>query len=244
MNTERRYVVVGLGGVGGLVLRFLVAFLFHRSAKEEATGPPPVVYAIDGDAFEEANRGRQLFDRLGPKAVVLAEELSARHGDRVSIVPVVEYVTPQRARFVIREGDVVFCTPDNHATRRVVERRCQRLDNVALFSGGNDGVEGNQTGTFGNVQIYLRENGCDVTNPLSAFHPEIANPADALPTQQGCGDLTASAPQLFFTNGAVASALLGAFYSWDQGELDFEEVYLDILTGRNVPVRRELVQRA
>ena len=45
------------------------------------------------------------------------------------------------------------------------------------------------------------------------------------------------------TNLAVASSLLTAFYSWRVGDLDYEEVYLDILTGRHVPVRRELVDR-
>jgi hypothetical protein len=234
MGTDsKRYVVIGLGGVGGIILRMLVPYLFHRDDGAS-------VYAVDGDSFEESNRGRQHFERLGPKAVVLAEGLSTSYGDRVTIVPVPEYITPQRARFAIGEGDVVFCTPDNHATRRVVESRCRRLRDVALFSGGNDGVEDGNTGTYGNAQVYLRAGGRDVTNPLSRFHPEIRKPADKLPTQQGCGIATTSAPQLLFTNLAVASALLGAFYSWFQGELDCEEIYLDILTGRNVPVRREL----
>ncbi len=234
MATEsQRYLVIGLGGVGGIILRMLVPYLFHRDDAAR-------IYAIDGDSFEESNRGRQHFERLGPKAVVLAEGLSASYGDRITIVPVPEYITPQRARFAIDDGDVVFCTPDNHATRRVVEARCRRLRNVALFSGGNDGVEDGNTGTYGNAQVYLRVDGRDVTNPLSRFHPEIRKPADQLPTQQGCGVATASAPQLLFTNLAVASALLGAFYSWDQGELACEEIYLDILTCRNVPVQRAL----
>ncbi len=232
---SQRYVVIGLGGIGGIVLRMLVPYLFHRD--EGAC-----VYAVDGDSFEESNRGRQYFERLGPKAVVLAEGLDGAYGDRVTVVPVPEYITSQRARFAISDGDVVFCTPDNHATRRVVESRCRRLRDVALFSGGNDGVEDENTGTYGNVQVYLRVGDRNITNPLSRFHPEIAKPADRLPTQQGCGVATASAPQLLFTNLAVASTLLGAFYSWCQGELDYEEVYLDILTGRSVPVRRKLTE--
>ena len=68
MATEARYVVIGLGGVGGIVFEKLVGFLYAEA--EAAT-----VYAIDGDSFEEANRGRQHFPRLGPKAVVLAEAL-------------------------------------------------------------------------------------------------------------------------------------------------------------------------
>ena len=114
-----------------------------------------------------------LFEDLGPKANVLAEELARDYGDRVSLIPVPHYVTPRRAVSLIQERDVVFCTPDNHATRRLVERRCARLSDVALFSGGNDDVEDGCTGTSGNVQVYLRADGRDVTNPLSTFHPEI-----------------------------------------------------------------------
>jgi len=230
----QRYVVIGLGGVGGLVLRLLVQFLYSE-------GRRATVVAVDGDHFEERNRARMLFGRPGPKAVVLTEEISEIYGDRVTIVPVPRYVTARNAGDLIGEGDVVFCQPDNHATRRVVERRCMRLRSVTLFSGGNDGVENDKTGTFGNVQVYRRKDGRNLSNPLSRFHPEIANPADRLPTAQGCTAALASAPQLLFTNATVAAAMLGAFYSWRAGRLDFEEVYFDILTGRMVPACRAVV---
>jgi hypothetical protein len=237
MSSDERYVVIGVGGVGGIVLRMLVSYLRHRDK-------PCVVYAIDGDAFEERNRDRQFFSRLGPKAEVLAEELSVDYGDGVTILPVPHYLTPQRARHLISDGDVVFCTPDNHATRRAVAARCGRLREIALFSGGNDGVEEGKTGACGNVQIHLRVDGRNVTNPITAFHPEIAKPADRLPTQQGCGELAAGAPQLLFANLAVASGLLGAFYAWTQDQLDYEEAYFDLLTGRCVPVKRAVRGRA
>jgi hypothetical protein len=230
-----RYVIVGLGGIGGLVLRLLVPFLHHEGA--HAT-----VVCVDGDSFEPRNRARMWFEDLGPKAEVLAEELARDYGDRVTLLPVAEYLTARRARGTIAEGDVVFCTPDNHATRRLVERRCGRLRDVALFSGGNDGVEEGRDGAFGNVQVYLREGGRDRTNPLSTFHPEIRRPQDRLPGA-GCDATTPSAPQLLFTNAAVASALVGAFYAWRRGALEYEEAYLDVVTGRHVPVRRKLQTR-
>jgi hypothetical protein len=34
--------------------------------------------------------------------------------------------------------------------------------------------------------------------------------------------------------------LLGAFYAWRQGRLEYEEAYFDLLTGRCVPVQRAL----
>jgi hypothetical protein len=171
-DATRRFVIVGLGGIGGLVLRLLVPFLHHERGDT-------IVVCADGDSFEPRNRARMWFEDLGPKANVLAEELARDYGDRVTLIPVPHYVTPRRATSLIQERDVVFCTPDNHATRRLVERRCSRLGDVALFSGGNDGVEENSTGTFGNVQVYLREGGRDTTNPLSTFHPEILNPGSS-----------------------------------------------------------------
>jgi hypothetical protein len=226
-----RYVVIGLGGVGGLLLRLLVQFLHSRGGRS-------TVVAVDGDVFEERNRTRMHFTRTGPKAEVLAQDLADRYGDRVTVLPVPRYVTPRNVRTLIEEGDVVFCQPDNHATRLVVERGCAHLRTVTLFTGGNDGVEKGKTGTCGNVHVYRREDGRELSNPLSRFHPEVARPADRLPTAQGCAAAMGSAPQLLFTNASVAAAMLGAFYGWQGGSLDYEEVYLDILAGRMAPAHR------
>jgi molybdopterin/thiamine biosynthesis adenylyltransferase len=226
-----RYVVIGLGGVGNLLVRLLVPYL--HSLEERS-----LVVAVDGDRFEERNRARMLFGRSGPKPVVIAEELSDVYGDRTTIITVPHYVSEENVSGYIGEGDVVFCAPDNHATRRLVEQRCQELPEVALFSGGNDGVEGDTTGTYGNVQVYLRSGGRDLTNPLSRFHPEIADPSDRTPDAAGCEAATSAAPQLLFTNAAVASAMLAVFYAWRSEKLDYEEVYLDIVTGKHEPVRR------
>jgi hypothetical protein len=116
-----------------------------------------------------------------------------------------------------------------------------RLRNVVLFSGGNDGADDPSAGTFGNVQAYVRSDGRNVTNPLSAFHPEIARPADRVPNARGCAAATPSEPQLLFTNAAVASAMLGAFYAWRCGKLAYEEACLDIVEGSMVPVQRAVV---
>ncbi len=228
---SQRYVVIGLGGVGGLVLRLLVQFLHSQGGR-------PTVLAVDGDAFEERNRIRMHFTRTGPKAQVLAEELADRYGDRVTIVPVPRFVTPHNVGTLIEDGDVVFCQPDNHATRLLVDRRCTRLRTVTLFTGGNDGVENGKTGTYGSVHVYRRDGGRELSNPLSRFHAEIARPADRLPTARGCAAAMASAPQLLFTNATVAAAMLGAFYGWQRGRLDYEEVCFDILAGSMVPARR------
>jgi hypothetical protein len=228
-----RYVVVGAGGIGSWLVRALAPFLY-------SVEPGSTIAIVDGDVFEEANRARMVFGGIGPKAKVLAGELARLYGSRINLVPVPRYLNTRNASGLIGEGDVVFCQPDNHATRRLVERRCMRLREVALFSGGNDDASDPSEGTFGNVQVYLRANGEDATNPLSTFHPEIARPADQVPNAAGCGAQFPSAPQLLFTNLSVAAAMLGAFYAWRCGRLEHEEAYLDIVTGTVVPVIREL----
>ena len=101
-------------------------------------------------------------------------------------------------------------------------------------------MENGPTGTFGNVQMYLRRGGRDVTNRPSYVHPEIAAATDRSPTDHGCAATMATAPQLLITNVTVASAMLSAFTAWRGNELQYEEVYLDISSGRAVPVRRRV----
>jgi hypothetical protein len=233
----RRIKVIGLGGIGANVALAIAQFLSTRQASCS-------LWLIDGDSYEERNRERVVFQSYDNKAVAKAREFSAVTNGGVTIVPVPRYVTSGNARRLIEEGDIILLCVDNHATRKAVSNRCGKLNNVALFSGGNDGVEDEQEGTFGNVQVYLRESGRDITNPLTRFHPEIAHPEDKSPARLGCADLAAqAAPQLLFTNLAVASAMLGAFYSWLQGGLSYEEIYLDISHGRMTPVNRAVIER-
>ncbi len=235
MKEISRYLVIGCGGVGGSVARELAHFL---SIEE----PGATLFLVDGDVFEERNRGRQVFRRGGPKPIVLGEELAGLYAGRVNLVLVPEYATAQRARRLVLERSVVFLAPDNHATRLLFDRRCGRLDDVVLISGGNDGVEEGSTGTYGNVQIYVRVGGRDRTNPLRRFHPEIERPRDRLPTELGCQAQLASAPQLRFTNLTVAAAMLNAFQAWRRDQLAYEELYFDTLTGRAIPVHREVAE--
>ena len=228
--------VFGLGGIGAPVAQAMAQFLSFQP------GGPCSLWLIDGDHYEERNRERVLFEIYDNKAVAKAQELTRACDGRVTIFPVPEYVTPRNVHRLIEEGDTIFLCVDNHASRRLVSNRCRRLGDVVLFSGGNDGVEQakGQAGTYGNVQVYIRQGGHDVTHPLTRFHPEIAHPQDKRPDELGCTALVQAAPQLLFTNLAVASTMLGAFYAWMQGTLDCEEIYLDIASGRAVPVKREV----
>ena len=229
-----RIKVVGCGGIGGHLARNLCHFLYAEQR-------PAHVSLVDGDTFEEKNRSRMRFTTLANKAVVLARELAqAFGGGSLTIEPIPEYVTPENVRDIVAEGDVVLLAVDNHATRRLVGAVADLRD-VVIVSGGNDGVEPEEgmEGTYGNVQIVRRVAGVWATNSLTTFHPEIEDATDALPTALGCAELAlGGAPQLLFTNLAVASAMLNAFYALVHDRLPYEEVYIDIGRNRVAPVVR------
>lgn len=220
----RQIKVIGVGGIGCALLPHLARYL-------QAKGEAARVTLVDGDAFEARNADRQAFSRLGNKAKVKAMEL-AQQFEGLSFRALAEYVTPENVEATVGGGDVVFLGVDNHATRRLVSDRCQRLAEVTLISGGNDYTDGN-------VQVYLRRADRDITLPLTRFHAEIAHPKDRSPHELSCEELSrGAAPQLLFANLAVAAAMLNAFYACEVGKLGYGEVYLDVLEGRANPVAR------
>jgi len=234
---QRGVKVIGLGGVGSIVARY--GALFLASLGSEAR-----LVLIDGDAFEPTNASRMFFGDYGNKAVVTRDELRPRFTDTgLAILAVEEYLTPANADRLVRAGDVVLLTVDNHATRKLLNDHAARLADVCLISGGNDGVGPDAAGTtrrgsYGNVQVYLRVRGRDATLPLTHRHPEIAHPADHLPTDQSCTDLVASVPQILFANLAVASAMLNTLWLYLSGALHYGEVAFDIADALMRPVDR------
>ncbi len=220
--------LIGVGGIGCALAPFLARYL---QAERQVTGEEARITLVDGDTFESRNAARQSFETLGNKAKVKATELARRFPD-LSFRAIPEFVTTENLPQVVKAGDLVFLAVDNHATRCVVSRRCEELSDVVLISGGNDFTDGN-------VQVYVRQDGRDMTLPLTRFHPEIADPKDKSPVEMSCEELAAvAAPQLLFMNLSVASAMLNAFYAWRSGRLRYGEVYLDIVEGRARPVSR------
>jgi molybdopterin/thiamine biosynthesis adenylyltransferase len=220
--------LIGVGGIGCALAPFLARYL---QTDKQVTGEEVRITLVDGDDFESKNATRQSFETLGNKAKVKATELARSFPD-LSFRAIPEFVTAENLPRVVKPGDVVFLAVDNHATRRVVSRRCEELSDVVLISGGNDFIDGN-------VQVHIRQGGRDITLPLTRFHPEIADPKDKSPAEMSCEELAAAAaPQLLFMNLSVASAMLNAFYAWRSERLRYGEVYLDIVEGRAQPVPR------
>jgi hypothetical protein len=237
--------LIGLGGVGGIAARYLVAFL-------AASDHPMRLVLIDGDEFEPRNAERMLFSECGNKAAVVRDDLLDFVEDSpLTLAAVEEYANAGNLGRLVVDGDVVLLCVDNHATRKLVGDHCRGLRDVCLISGGNDGVGEDgagrtQRGTFGNVQVYWRREGRDETPPIDAFHPEIEMPRDQLPDEVSCSEALLSVPQLLFTNLATASALLDAFLLHACRALGYAEVCFDIAEGlmRPVPLPWRASERA
>lgn len=221
--------LIGLGGVGGIVARYGSIFL-------AALKTPCRMVLIDGDSFEPKNASRMFFGDCGNKAEVVRNELLPRFTEsQLELTAIPEYVTPENIGRLIRSGDIVICCVDNHSTRNLINNHCSlpdgcatSLDNCVVISGGNDGITESERGTFGNVQIYIRKDGKDVSHDLAHFHPEIANPKDKLPTDLSCTEALESTPQLMMANMFVASHILNALYLYLSGHLHYEEIAFDV----------------
>jgi molybdopterin/thiamine biosynthesis adenylyltransferase len=233
--TRGRIVLIGLGGIGLVLARYLVLFLSAFRDREFR------LVFVDGDAFEPSNTYRMDVPDFANKAASVAADLQARFGrSGLHLRWVPEYVTARNVSRIIKDGDAVFAAVDNHSTRRVIGRRCARLKNVVLISGGNDGVEGGQAGTYGNVQVYARSDSIDLHPKLEEFHPEIAAPVDRNPAEQDCMELSAgSAPQLLFTNLSVAATMCNALLRLltPGSAPGYDEVCLDVLAAKCTPHR-------
>jgi molybdopterin/thiamine biosynthesis adenylyltransferase len=215
---------IGIGGIGCALLPFLCRYLQYSGGGARLT-------LIDGDRFERGNAVRQAFSGLGNKAEVKSREL-AREYEALAFRSIPEYVTEDNVARLIGADEVVFLMVDNHASRNLVSSHASSLADLTLISGGNDYEDGN-------VQVYVRQGGRDLTPPLSRYHPEIASPQDRNPAAMSCEELMATgAPQLLFANLMVASLMLNAFYALRQGRLNYSEVYLDIVQNVSRAVSR------
>jgi molybdopterin/thiamine biosynthesis adenylyltransferase len=232
--------VIGLGGIGDPLIRYLGLFCYGKNAAN-------TIWLIDGDSFELKNRERMGFAEMGLKAYVREAEMANLLGDRVSFQGVPLYITPDNIEELmpLDEPAIIFLCVDNHGTRRLVAEYCQRRTTglTLLISGGNTSVEEDaDRGTRGNVLIHHREDDRDLTNPILTHHPEIADAdEDEVPNNEDPDCVTlameAGTTQIGLTNLAVASAMLNALYAWYTGELDYEEVFVDVV--RNTVVARK-----
>lgn len=237
----RRFVVVGAGGVGSWLCEGLA-----RLAQFKAQGS--VLLIVDGDNYEDKNKERQAFTQGGNKAVVRANELGPQFPD-IYIIPEASWVVeelPDRseedaaddeeqqqgyvlASELLNDGDIVYAVVDNFAARKLLFDTAAKMDNIDVFTGGNDDA------LFGSVYHYVRRDGKDVTDHPVVWHEEYVNPPDRNPGALSCQERAEleGGTQLLATNMAVAAYLLGRTQKVIvEGNTDTEaEIFFDLGVG-------------
>ena len=233
--------VIGIGGIGLSLLPTLCRFLNYNVENF----PSVEISLIDGDVFEDRNRERQEFLKIGPKATVTADEYQQKFS-RITFWNHPVYLHSKNIIKLIRENDIVFSCVDNHSTRKLISDRAEELKNVTVISGGNEWLTGD-------VSLFLRREDKNLTPPLaSKYNPEILNPTDKNPGEanhksQGCDELVVASPQLLFTNNFVSSLMLACFYNIinKQSNLlknpeDFSITYFDLSALKSIPRCRKV----
>ena len=210
-----KIVIIGLGGVGSILCDNLSRYLNYSDINVS-------VSLIDGDFYETRNSERQTFIRLGDKASVKCTELTHKFSN-VSFQDFNEFINEDNVASLITENSIVFLCVDNHISRKIISDHCQTLNNIIIISGGNEYTDGN-------VQLYKREGGKNVTASLTEYHPEIEYPEDQSPEDMSCEELSQSEPQLLFTNLSVATIMCWMFYAIhkEKDVTKHGEVYFDI----------------
>ena len=120
--------IIGLGGVGGILARYLCLFLasLRRNVR---------VVLIDGDQFNPTtNTSRMFFVQPGNKAAVIRDELIPFfEGSQLTLAAIEEFVDTTNVERMIHDGDVVFLCVDNHQSRLALNNHCAISRCVALF---------------------------------------------------------------------------------------------------------------
>lgn len=229
MNGVKSVVVVGCGGIGSHLIPPLCRFL----AAEKFEGN---VIFWDGDSFDLKNQVRQEFkvDGVGQnKATVMMERMRELH-PTLTVVDRNEYVTLANVHTCCLEDSIVFVCVDNHPARTIISRAATEQDNIVVISAGNELVDGN-------VHVFLRRDGQNLSETLLQRHPEISK-IKAGERHAGCeAMIEEGSTQLLITNLTASVCQMLAFHNvWAseygseelKPEYDFGEMYFDIRAGK------------
>jgi hypothetical protein len=235
--------LIGLGGIGAISARYVSTFLASLRCDTN-------LLLIDGDAYEPQNASRMLFASDGNKAeVVRAELLEHFVESRLTLMAVDQMITSRNVSTLLPSGlnEVLLLCVDNHGTRKLISDYCEGregfpgLDDICVISGGNDGVGPDsggiyRRGSYGNVQVYIRRGGRDVSPSLTAFHKEIDGAAVQSAADRHCTDSLGAVPQLLFTNLMAASAICNTLWLYLCEALHYSELGFDIVDARMRPL--------
>lgn len=222
--------VIGLGGVGSALCDNLLRFINYLDDSFYVT-------LIDGKMYKDRNKDRQSFTRLGNKATTKKGELAAKFAN-INFEAISEHITPINVMNFIKENDVVFMCVDNHITRKLISDYTSTLREMVLISGGNEFTDGD-------VQVFIRKEGKNITPSLTDYQSDIANPTDKSPHEMSCEELEKSEPQLLFANLTVATLMCWYFYDLiTDGNImngSNPQVFFDMKTMNVRPAQRQVI---
>lgn len=224
----KNIVIVGNGGVGSnLSLPLLKLIKYQKDIGKY--GKNVRIKIIDGDTVESKNVIRQQFllrDEGEFKSDITANYLNQMCGELrekdIAVESYPFYLKDNNAS-IIEEDDTVFVGVDNKVSKMVVENRALQLKNCIVIFGANEYDDGD-------VNVFIREKGKNLTPLYSKKHPEIKE-KDKFPDELSCEEASKSSPQLVLVNMMVAQYMLEAFYSCLGHSLKWHEKFFDIRTG-------------
>ena len=242
--TPRRFVIVGVGGIGSWLAEGLSRIAEYRL-------PGSAVVLVDGDNFEPKNLERQSAPELeGNKAEVVANYLTPKFG-QTFIIPLNAWVvsddseveveqededsgtTKVRASDLLEEGDIVYAVVDNFKARSDLVEAASKMQDVDVFLGGND------DNLFGDIYHYRRREGSDVTRNPKERSLDLQNPQDRNPGEMSCQERAEieGGTQLIATNMTVAALLLGRTQHTivEGNEINAGQIYFDLAPGIATP---------
>jgi molybdopterin/thiamine biosynthesis adenylyltransferase len=168
-----RLVFIGIGGIGSWLVEPAIRY-FGGKCKD--------VSLVDGDVLEARNLGRQSFEEDS----VRASKVDAMYHRLSRLFPTHRFsahpwfVTDSNVEEYVVHGSAVFLSPDNHTVRRLVSAQAKKLENIVVFTAGNELYDGS-------CHVYVKMGGIELTKDFITRHPE-AKDQDTQETS-GCTDL-------------------------------------------------------
>lgn len=202
------YVLVGAGGTGSHLCHVLYKYLLARQSED----PDWMLYIIDGDHVTAGNTTRQNFDTEDidkNKAEALAERLN----DPIHVQAIPKYLGNENIEDYMKDDDIVLIGADNYWVRKLIHERALELDNSVVINGGNEM-------NSGSVQLFIRDEGKNITPSIAHLHPEIT---DAQPTTDrslmSCAQIAElpGGEQTILANMTSATFMLAALWRFHQG---------------------------
>jgi len=163
----RTYSLIGAGGTGTILLPALERYLdnYHRHRKETYE-----LAVIDGDTVSQDNLIRQFF-APGQVADNKAQAIVVQLGSPDHLKPVPNYIGKKNIEQLVRDKDTILIAVDNYPVRAHLQAHALTLDNINIINGGNEEIDGS-------CQLFIRNEGRNITPPITHCHPEITVKGD------------------------------------------------------------------